>query len=138
MTESPPPSTQSGPHPATIYKVLPRPEWEAAVAAGAYAGSADDRRDGYIHLSTATQLAGTLAKYFRDLPDLVLVAFDAASLGSELRWETSRGGALFPHLYAPLPAGQSLWQKPLPLGADGVPILPELTQIADPAETMRR
>lgn len=108
-----------------IYKVLPAHEWQAALAAGAYQGSADDARDGYIHLSAKHQLAGTLAKYFRDRDDLVLVAFSASDFGQLLRYEPSRGGDLFPHLYGQLPATASIWQRPLTLGADGVPLLDE-------------
>ena len=107
-----------------VYKILPRAEWHEAVARGAYAGSADDVRDGFIHLSAADQLAGTATKYFRDQPGLVLVAFAADRLGPQLRWEPSRGGALFPHLYGPLPATLALWSRSLPLAADGTPLLP--------------
>lgn len=106
-----------------VYKILAAADWAAACAAGSYPGSADDARDGFIHLSTGEQLAGTAAKYFRDKPDLVLVAFEATALGEALRWEPSRGGALFPHLYAPLSAALARWQKPLPLGPDGVPLI---------------
>jgi uncharacterized protein (DUF952 family) len=109
----------------TVYKILTADEWQAAERAGSYAGSADDARDGFIHLSTAEQLAGTAGKHFRGKPDLVLVAFDAASLGPGLKWEPSRGGALFPHLYAALPTAPALRVEPLPLGPDGVPILPQ-------------
>jgi len=107
-----------------VYKVCGQDEWAAAVEAGRYDGSADDRRDGFIHFSTAGQLAGTLARHFRDRPDLVLIAFESASLGPALKWEPSRGGALFPHLYGPL--DPSLAQQPvsLSLGADGTPHLP--------------
>ncbi len=119
----PTPYTGAARHPAIVYKILPSADWAAAVAAGVYAGSADDARDGFIHLSTAEQLAGTAARHFRDKPGLVLVAFEAAALGEALRWELSRGGALFPHLYGALLPPLAQWQKPLPLGADGVPII---------------
>ena len=89
--------------PALVYKICPRAEWLAAERDGAYRGSADDRRDGFIHLSTASQLAGTAAKYFRAQTDLVLVTVDASALGADLRYDTSRGGESFPHLYAELP-----------------------------------
>lgn len=89
---------------AQVYKLMPRAAWRQAVRDGEWAGSADDLRDGYIHLSAAAQLPGTLAKYFASVDDLVLVGFAPAALGAALRWEPSRGGALFPHLYAPLPA----------------------------------
>lgn len=110
----------------TIYKIMPRKDWEAALAAGVYDGSADDRRDGFIHLSAADQVAGTAAKYFVDMPDLVLIAFDPDALGTALKWEPSRGGALFPHLYGPLDPKLAISQLPLPLGPDGVPIVPDL------------
>lgn len=108
----------------TVYKVLGEAEWQLARRAGRYAGSADDTRDGFIHLSAAGQLAGTVAKHFRNRADLVLVAIDAARLGAGLRWEPSRGGALFPHLYGPLDTAAATRVEPLPLGPDGVPVLP--------------
>lgn len=107
-----------------IYKICPADEWQAAVAGGRYAGSADDRRDGFIHFSTAAQLEGTLAKHFAGQADLVLIAVPAGALGAALRWEPSRGGALFPHLYAPLDTGAARLVGPLPLGAGGSHLLP--------------
>ena len=85
-----------------IYKILTRAEWDAALAAGAFTGSPVDVTDGYIHFSTAAQVRETAAKHFAGKTELLLVAIDPASLGSALKWEPSRGGALFPHLYAPL------------------------------------
>jgi uncharacterized protein (DUF952 family) len=108
----------------TIYKVCPRAEWQAAEALGRYEGSAADRRDGFIHFSTAGQLGETVAKHFAGQPDLVLVAVPAAGIG-DLRWEPSRGGALFPHLYGSLPTGSALWVKALTLRADGGHDLPD-------------
>ena len=108
-----------------VYKILTRQAWEAAIAAGRFDGSADDARDGFIHLSAADQLAGTAAKYFKGQPALVLVAIDAAKLGAALRWEPSRGGALFPHLYDALDASAAISVTPMPLGTDGVPALPK-------------
>lgn len=108
-----------------VYKLLTASEWRAAVAVGTYTGSADDARDGFIHLSAADQLAGTAAKHFRGKTDLVLVALEAKRLGGALRWEASRGGALFPHLYGALDPAATLSVTPAPLGADGVPVLPE-------------
>ena len=87
---------------ATIYKLLRPAEWAAFERDGSFAGSPDDLRDGYIHLSAAEQVEGTRAKYFADVSDVVLLAADADALGDRLRWEASRGGALFPHLYRPL------------------------------------
>ena len=108
-----------------IYKILPRLEWEAAVADGSYAGAPVDLADGFIHFSTAEQVAETAAKHFRGQGDLVLVAVEADALGSALKWEPSRGGALFPHLYAPLDVTHARDINALPLDADGVPIIPE-------------
>ena len=104
-----------------IYKILTRADWIAALVAGAYAGSADDIRDGYIHLSPADQVAGTARKYFTGQGDLLLVVFEAERLGPQLKWEAARDGALFPHLYGPLPTGLALDVLEMPLGPDGVP-----------------
>lgn len=108
-----------------VFKIATASQWRDAVATGAFAGSHDDLRDGFIHLSSGDQLAGTLAKHFRGQSDLVLVAFTASSLAPDLKWEVSRGGNLFPHLYAPLATMSALWTKPLPLNQDGVPQIPE-------------
>lgn len=118
------PTRDQGEH-CTVYKILPRAAWEAACRAGAYTGSDDDRRDGYIHFSARHQLAATAAKYFRGQPDLVVVVLDAAALGAALKWEPSRGGDLFPHLYAPLPVAAARAVVALPLGGDGTPLVPE-------------
>ncbi|HEX2448021.1 MAG TPA: DUF952 domain-containing protein [Methyloceanibacter sp.] len=106
-----------------VYKVLSRTAFEEASRKGHFAGSADDLRDGFIHLSASHQLAGTLAAHFAGQDGLVLLALDADRLA--LKWEVSRGGALFPHLYAPLDLTAILWAEPLTLGADGRHILPE-------------
>lgn len=108
-----------------IFKIVERGAWDAACRDGMYRGSPDDVRDGFIHFSAPEQVAGTAARHFRGVADLVLVAFDEAALGEALRWEPSRGGSLFPHLYAPLPTALALWTKPMPLAADGVPEVPE-------------
>ena len=102
-----------------VFKIAATQEWRAAEAAGVYAGAEIDRADGYIHFSTADQVAGTAAKWFKGRDDLILVAVDAEKLGAALRWEPSRGGALFPHLYAALPLSAVVWSRPLPLRADG-------------------
>ena len=102
-----------------VFKILATEEWRAAEAAGAFAGSAIDRADGFIHFSTADQAPETAAKWFRGHDDLMLVAVDADALGEKLVWEPSRGGALFPHLYGSLPLSSVLWSRPLPLGSDG-------------------
>jgi len=104
---------------ALVFKIVGRDEWREAEAAGVFAGSAVDLADGYIHFSTADQAPETAAKWFSGRTDLRLVAVEADALGPDLRWEPSRGGALFPHLYGPLPTAQALFARPLPLGADG-------------------
>ena len=102
-----------------VYKVCSETEWRAACAAGEYTGSADDKRDGFVHLSTASQLEGTLARHFTGRTDLVQVAFDPAKLGNTLKWEASRGGAIFPHVYGALPTADALSVEVLPLDDDG-------------------
>jgi uncharacterized protein (DUF952 family) len=89
-------------------------------------GAAVDARDGFIHFSTATQARETAAKHFAGAPDLMLIAVDAGLLGDALKWEVSRGGDLFPHLYGVLPLAAVLWTKPLPLGPDRCHVFPEL------------
>lgn len=96
----------------------------AGAVGGAFRGAAVDLADGYIHLSAADQVAETLAKHFAGRADLVLASFDAEALGNALRWEPSRGGALFPHLYAPLPVRDSEAFATLELDAAGVHVLP--------------
>ena len=108
-----------------IYKVMTEAAFEASWSQGQFAGSADDQRDGLIHFSAAHQLEATLAKYFAGQEDLVLLAVDPERLGPTLTWEPSRGGALFPHLYAPLDLAAVLWAEPLTLAEDGSHILPE-------------
>lgn len=102
-----------------VFKILRRPEWDAFRAAGETAGAPVDLADGYIHFSTAPQLAETAAKHFGTESDLVLVAVDSDRLGPALKWEPSRGGALFPHLYRRLKLDEVVWDKSLPLGATG-------------------
>lgn len=108
-----------------IYKILSRAEWEAAKAAGRFEGSAVDLADGFIHFSAADQAQETAAKWFKDQADLVLLGVEAEGLGDDLKWEASRGGALFPHLYRPLLPSEVLSQTDLELDADGVPELGE-------------
>jgi uncharacterized protein (DUF952 family) len=110
----------------TLYKICPAPLWAAAEAAGRFDGAPVDLKDGYIHFSTRGQVAETAAKHFAGMTDLVLVTVDAAALGEALTWEPSRGGALFPHLYAPLPLAAVTSVAPLPLGADGRHVFPDL------------
>ena len=107
-----------------IYKILPRAEWSAAQALGRFEGSAVDHQDGYIHFSTAAQAGETARRYFAGLPDLVVLEVEGDDLGPALKWEPSRGGDLFPHLYAPLDAAQVRAVHDAPLDADGVPRTP--------------
>lgn len=107
-----------------VFKITDEATWRQACQTGSVDGSADDVRDGYIHLSAAHQLAGTAAKHFRDRAGLMLLAIDAAALGSALKWEASRGGDLFPHLYGPLGLASVLWSGALALDGEGVPVLP--------------
>ena len=109
-----------------IYHMCPAETWAAAVAAGKYTGTEDDRRDGFIHFSTAVQLPESARRHRAGQPGLVLVAVAAARLGDRLRWEPSRGGALFPHLYSPLDPKEADWTEPLPLGPDGSHAFPPL------------
>lgn len=109
-----------------IYKILPRAEWTAAQAAGAFSGSAVDLADGFIHLSSATQAQETARRHFAGKADLVVLELEADDLGEALVWEPSRGGDLFPHLYGPLQVSRVLVVTEAPLGADGVPVLGEL------------
>ena len=107
-----------------VYKIITREDWEQACRGGSYAGSPDDLRDGFIHLSAAHQVAVTAARHFRGQDDLLLVALDTRALGSALKWEPSRSGDLFPHYYGQLPVTAALWSKPLELGPDDVPLMP--------------
>lgn len=102
-----------------IYKIFRAPEWEALTRAGETDGAPVDLADGYIHFSTATQAPETAAKYFAGVEGLVLVACDAERLGADLRWEPSRGGALFPHLYRRLRMEDVVWSRPLPVAGTG-------------------
>ncbi|WP_137125549.1 DUF952 domain-containing protein [Roseomonas sp. HF4] len=111
-----------------VYTLVRAPDWTAAEAAGAYAGSADDARDGFLHFSTAGQLRASAAKHRAGVADLLMVEADAASLGAALRWEPAAGGrrpGLFPHLYAALPLSAVMRVVPLPLDAEGRHVFPE-------------
>jgi uncharacterized protein (DUF952 family) len=109
-----------------IYKILRAPEWDLLQARGETAGSALDQADGFVHFSTADQAAETARRHFAGQAGLWLVAFDAERFGATLAWEPSRGGDLFPHLYAPLRLADALWSAPLPL-IGGEHQFPELT-----------
>jgi uncharacterized protein (DUF952 family) len=108
-----------------IYKIAPAALWQEAERAGRLDGSPVDLEDGFIHFSDAAQVVETAARYFAGADDLVLIAVSVDKLTGPLRWEASRDGALFPHLYAPLDLAAVLWVKPLPLGPDGRHVFPE-------------
>jgi uncharacterized protein (DUF952 family) len=102
-----------------VYKICTAAEWRLAEQAGIYRGSEVDQRDGFIHFSTGAQVADTAARHFAKQNDLVLLTVDAAALGDRLKWEPSRGGALFPHLYGELSLKAVRRFDPLPVDADG-------------------
>lgn len=102
-----------------IYKICPRALWREAEAAGQFTGAPIDRQDGYIHFSTAAQVAETAARHFAGQDDLLLVAVEAEALGDGLRYEPSRGGDLFPHLYGPLPLSAVVAVDEMPLDGHG-------------------
>lgn len=104
---------------AIIYKILRESEWAAVLATGRLTGSAADLADGFIHFSTGSQVAETAARHFAGEAGLLLLSVATQSLGAALRWEPSRGGELFPHLYGELPAAQIVQAQPLPLLASG-------------------
>jgi uncharacterized protein (DUF952 family) len=109
-----------------IYKICSEALWREAEGAGVFLGAPIDQADGYIHFSTAAQAPETAARHFAGQGGLVLVAVDAEALGDALRYEPSRGGDLFPHLYAPLRLDAVRWVRPLPLGPDGRHVFPDL------------
>jgi uncharacterized protein (DUF952 family) len=104
---------------------LRQDEAETFYMRDAYKGAAVDLADGYVHLSTAAQAPETAARHFAGESGLRLLAFDSAALGEALVWEPSRGGALFPHLYAPLPRAALVWDVALPVGPDGRHVFPD-------------
>jgi uncharacterized protein (DUF952 family) len=109
-----------------IYHICRREEWLAGEKNGNYRGSSQDIADGFIHFSGADQVIASAAKHRAGQSGLVLVACDETALGSALKWEASRGGALFPHLYGALPMTAVVKVQDLPLGADGVHVFPPL------------
>ncbi len=111
---------------SVIYHICKREEWEAARRAGVYEGSSQDKADGFIHFSDGGQVKASAAKHRAGQSGLVLLAVDAGRLGPALKWEPSRGGALFPHLYGPLPVAAVLSAHDLPLGADGAHRFPHM------------
>jgi uncharacterized protein (DUF952 family) len=110
-----------------IYKICPASAWREAERQGVYRGSADDVRDGFIHFSTASQVAGTAKKHFFGQTGLFLIEVDADALGPALRWERSRNDELFPHLYGELDLGAVQGVLGLRARSDGTHDIPELT-----------
>ena len=102
-----------------IYKIVTPAQWAAAETTGVFEGAPVDLADGYIHFSTGAQLADTLAKHFAGERELLLVEVDTGPLGDALRWEVSRGGQLFPHLYAALPTSAAERVETIPMSSDG-------------------
>lgn len=120
------PTAPASPLPAVVFKICPHSDWVRARSLGLLAASHDDARDGYIHLSRWEQLAGTLERHFRGREDLVLLAVRVDRLpDGALRWEPSRGGELFPHLYGSLGVACVERVFDLPLDMAGVHALPE-------------
>jgi uncharacterized protein (DUF952 family) len=109
-----------------IYHMCRADEWEAAVASGAYAGSTQDKADGFIHFSTAEQIVESARRHRAGQAGLLLLAIDPALLGDRLKWEPSRSGALFPHVYGAIDPRESAWVRPLLLGPDGGHVFPRL------------
>ena len=114
-----------------IYHMCRQDEWRAAQAGGSYAGSSQDRADGFIHFSTAAQVVVSAAKHRTGQTGLVLLRVDPEKLGDALKWEASRGGSLFPHLYGDLPVGAVIAAYDLPLGGDGRHVFPAELNLAE-------
>lgn len=104
--------------PEIIYKISPLQEWSEAEKAGTYTGSPHDLRDGFIHFSTESQLQGTFEKHFHGQDNLLLIAIDESRIAENLKYEPSRGGELFPHLYGQLPLDAVMWAKPVEQATD--------------------
>jgi uncharacterized protein (DUF952 family) len=109
-----------------IYKICSAALWHEAERTGVFRGAPVDRRDGFIHFSTAAQVAETAAKHFAGQADLLLVTVESDRLGGALKWEPSRGGALFPHLFGDLALSAVIHVEPLPLGPDCRHVFPHL------------
>jgi uncharacterized protein (DUF952 family) len=109
-----------------IYKICESAAWQEAERHRVFRGAPVDRADGYIHFSTADQVRETAARHFAGQTELVLVAVDTEALAPALKWEPSRGGALFPHLHGELTMAAVAWVRPLPLGPDGRHVFPPL------------
>lgn len=109
-----------------IYKICAKTEWDEAAQDGLYRGSEVDLKDGFIHFSTAEQAVETASKHFSGINGLVIIKIACEGLSEALKWEKSRNGALFPHLYAPLSTGSIEWVADLPLGDDGQHVFPAI------------
>lgn len=109
-----------------IYKICPKALWDSACLEGRFVGMPIDLADGFVHFSAAAQVAETAARHFAGQDELMLIAFDADDFADALKWEPSRGGALFPHVYGAVDPSLAVWTRPLPLGPDGNPLVPEL------------
>lgn len=110
----------------TIFHMCRQDEWQQALSSGEHPGSSQDQADGFIHFSTARQIVESAARHRAGQQGLLLIAADVEKLGPALRWESSRGGALFPHLYSALPVSAVIGVAPLPLGPDGLHCFPDL------------
>lgn len=130
MVAHPDPDRYS-PSMALIFKIAPEGLWRETQAAGVFSGAPVDHQDGFIHLSTADQVRETAERHFSGQEGLLLVAVAEEALGPALRYEPSRGGALFPHLYGFLPLAAVRWVKPLPLDQAGRHVFPDLTLSPD-------
>jgi uncharacterized protein (DUF952 family) len=115
-------------NPEFVYKVVTRASFAAGKAGTEYRGMPIDLTDGFVHLSGASQVPETLSLHYRGQRNLLLLAVRTDGLGDALRWEPSRGGALFPHLYAPLPLAAIAWIAPIEVADDGSCALPEVFQ----------
>lgn len=126
-------------HEFLIYHICRRDEWESALNRGFYSGSSQDLADGFIHFSSVAQLETSAAKHRKGQDGLILLTVDSGQLGSSLKWEPSRGGALFPHLYGDLPLEAVVRVDDLPLGNDGLHVFPDLSASAEesPPESTR-
>jgi len=112
--------------PTTIYHVCRRTEWQYAQTTGVYNGSSQDAADGFTHFSGPAQVKASVAKHRAGQDNLVIIAVNQQLLGETLKWEVSRGGQLFPHLYGPLPLSAVKWTADLPLGPDGAHVFPAI------------
>ncbi len=108
-----------------ILKIVPKSLWAEAEQSGTFIGAPVDQSDGFIHFSTPEQAIETAAKHFVSQDDLLIISFDAETMGDAMKWEVSRGGALFPHLYRSLDVSEALLVQALPLSSEGNHIFPE-------------